>query len=98
MTRTQSSTSPGLTSPQPPATGCGSRGRHPATNQGIGLLGEDGRHKHTGEEGANTPEEKERALLAVQKYLGDLCFVTPGVFPSGQDVQHLVGQILGMWE
>jgi hypothetical protein len=48
--------------------------------------------------GINTAEEKERALLEVQKYLGDLCFVALEVFPSGQDVQHRDGQILGMWE
>jgi hypothetical protein len=38
------------------------------------------RHKHTRGEGANTPEERERKWLEVQKYLGDLCFVAPEVF------------------
>ena len=33
----------------------------------------------------------------LEKYIGDLCFKAPEVFPSGQDVQCRVGQILGMW-
>lgn len=45
------------------------------------------------------PHEKtdQDKLQEIQKYLGDLTFVAPEIFPSGQDVQHRVGQILGMW-
>jgi hypothetical protein len=39
----------------------------------------------------------EQKLLAIQKYVGDLCFVAPEIFPTGQQVQYRVGQILGMW-
>jgi len=34
----------------------------------------------------------------LEKYIGDLCYKAPEIFPSGQDVQYRVGQILGMWE
>lgn len=41
-----------------------------------------------------TPEQK---LAALERYLGDLTFKAPEVFPSGQEVQLRCGQILGMW-
>jgi len=38
------------------------------------------------------------ALLALRKYIGDLSFVAPEVFPTAQTVQYRVGQILGLWK
>ena len=46
-----------------------------------------------------TPElSLEQKLLKIEKYIGDLTYVAPEIFPSGQDVQRRVGQILGMWD
>lgn len=41
--------------------------------------------------------EHERKLIALRRYLGDLCFVAPEIFPEGQQVQRRCGQILDMW-
>jgi len=38
-----------------------------------------------------------KALLELRKYLGDLTFVAPEIFPDGRYVMHRCGQILGMW-
>lgn len=44
---------------------------------------------------AMAPQEK---IRQVQKYLHDLTFVAPEIFPTGQQVHYRVGQILGMWK
>lgn len=48
-----------------------------------------------------SPEQQisaEEKLRRVEKYIGDLSFKAPEIFPAGQDVQYRVGQILEMWE
>lgn len=37
-------------------------------------------------------------LAEIRKYIGDLSFHAPEIFPSGQSVQYRVGQILRMWD
>lgn len=44
-----------------------------------------------------TEESAEEKLRQVKKYVGDLCYKAPEVFPSGQVVHYRVGVILGMW-
>ena len=42
-------------------------------------------------------EADKKALLEIRKYIGDLCFTAPEVFPTGQQVQWRIGRILNMW-
>lgn len=43
---------------------------------------------------AVSPQEKIRLL---EKYIGDLTYKAPEVFPDGRSVMEQVGTILGMW-
>lgn len=42
--------------------------------------------------------EAAEKINRLEKYIGDLCYKAPEVFPSGQDVQYEVGKILGLWD
>jgi hypothetical protein len=47
---------------------------------------------------APIPKTDAQKIVDVTKYLHDLCFKAPEIFPSGQDVQHRVGVLLEIWQ